>query len=141
MSAIQRRKRRPNGGHRKDTPDVKIMKSMDSFARSISSIDYQLTQKCSICARPNSQLGSLRPVMKVLEISCHGIPWLLGTIGLLLSVHKQEHLVVLMNLLIGKIYTKCHAGCKLFAMFLLYFSLLENDIAYKVFLMCRESTE
>ncbi|XP_011422413.1 polyisoprenoid diphosphate/phosphate phosphohydrolase PLPP6 [Magallana gigas] len=103
MSAIQRRKRRPNGGHRKDTPDVKIMKSMDSFARSISSIDYQLTQKCSICARPNSQLGSLRPVMKVLEISCHGIPWLLGTIGLLLSVHKPEHLVVLMNLLIGLI--------------------------------------
>lgn len=103
MSAIQRRKRRPNGGHRKDTPDVKIMKSMDSFARSISSIDYQLTQKCSICARPNSQLGSLRPVMKVLEISCHGIPWLLGTIGLLLSVHKPKHLVVLMNLLIGKI--------------------------------------
>ncbi|KAK3088137.1 hypothetical protein FSP39_015225 [Pinctada imbricata] len=101
MSSIQRRKRRANGGGRKDAPDVRLMKTMDSFVRSISAIDNRLTMKCSVCARPTSPLGNLRPLMKALEISCHGIPWLLGTFILLLSLHKPEHIEILMNLFIG----------------------------------------
>ncbi|KAK3610882.1 hypothetical protein CHS0354_009749 [Potamilus streckersoni] len=65
----------------------------------IFAFDERLTRACSVCAQADSPLGYLRPLMKILEISCHGIPWLLGNLALLLSVHRTEHIEILVNLL------------------------------------------
>ncbi|OWF50920.1 phospholipid phosphatase 6-like [Mizuhopecten yessoensis] len=103
MSSIARKKRRPNGSNsrNKDLQHQKLIKTVDSFLKSIASVDLRLTKKCSICADKDSSVGNLRPLMKALEISCHGIPWLLGTVALLLTLHKAAHIEVLINLLIG----------------------------------------
>lgn len=103
MSSIARKKRRPNGSNarNKDLQHQKLIKSVDSFLRSIASFDLRLTRKCSICADTDSSFGNLRPLMKAMEISCHGIPWIVGTILMLLTVHKADHIEILVNLLIG----------------------------------------
>lgn len=105
MSSIARKKRRPNGSNarNKDLQHQKLIKSVDSFLRSIASFDLRLTKKCSICADTDSSFGNLRPLMKAMEISCHGIPWIVGTILMLLTVHKADHIEILVNLLIGKL--------------------------------------
>jgi hypothetical protein len=61
--------------------------------------DEEYTSKCAVFADKNS---TFRPVMKLLEISCHGIPWLLATIVLILSVHQAHHIELLVNLFYGK---------------------------------------
>ena len=47
-------------------------------------VDSALTQTMAVAATPASPLGCLRPVFKILEFSCHGVPWLLLALTLLL---------------------------------------------------------
>lgn len=65
--------------------------------------DEKWTDICAVCAHKGSALSAFRPLMKAIEISCHGIPWLLGTIILILSVHQQRHIELLVNLFYGLI--------------------------------------
>lgn len=102
MSTIQRKKRRPNGGAGKGLQSQKIIKSAESFVKSLATFDLNITKTCSLCANQRSPLANLRPLMKLLEISCHGVPWLLGTVLLLVSLHKENHIEILVNLFIGK---------------------------------------
>lgn len=100
MSAIQKRKRRGNASRREVNPEEKLKKAIDSFMKTVSTIDDELTQHCGLCADANSPLGNLRPLMKALEISCHGVPWILGTIVVLVTTHIPEHFEIAVNLLI-----------------------------------------
>jgi len=103
MSSIARKRRRPNGGSsRKDFQHQKLIKSIDSFVKSIANFDLRLTKKFSVCAQSSSSFGNLRPLMKILEISCHFIPWFLVCLVLLTTVHKKSHVEILLNTLIGK---------------------------------------
>ena len=101
MSAIQKRKRRGNTSRREVNPEEKLKKAIDSFMKTVLTIDDELTQHCGLCADAKAPLGNLRPLMKALEISCHGIPWILGTIGVLVTTHIPEHFEFAVNLLIG----------------------------------------
>ncbi|KAJ8300441.1 hypothetical protein KUTeg_021960 [Tegillarca granosa] len=101
MSTIQRKKRRPNGGAGKGLQSQKIIKSAESFVKSLAMFDLNITKTCSLCANQRSPLANLRPLMKLLEISCHGVPWILGTVLLLVSLHKENHIEILVNLFIG----------------------------------------
>ncbi|XP_052790039.1 polyisoprenoid diphosphate/phosphate phosphohydrolase PLPP6-like [Mya arenaria] len=74
-----------------------------SFLATILQLDEKYTSICAICANKDSPLSLLRPVMKLLEISCHGIPWLTGTVLLILSVHLAHHVEMSVNLLFGLI--------------------------------------
>ena len=67
----------------------------------ILQFDEKWTSYFAVCANRDSTLSLFRPVMKLLEISCHGIPWLFFTTLLLLSVHQARHVEVLVNLLYG----------------------------------------
>lgn len=40
--------------------------------------------------------------MKILEISCHGVPWIVGTVLLFLFSHKSEDIEMSVNLFFGK---------------------------------------
>lgn len=67
--------------------------------RSLLAIDLWLSKKLGVCAGENSAWGSVRPLMKLLEISGHGIPWLLGTLYCLSRSDSWAGREVLMNLL------------------------------------------
>ncbi|XP_014666955.1 PREDICTED: presqualene diphosphate phosphatase-like [Priapulus caudatus] len=62
-------------------------------------VDMTLTRMLGICAKPESPLGMFRPVMKALEISGHGVPWIGAClIGLAVS-HRPEMYELLINVL------------------------------------------
>ena len=67
--------------------------------------DEQYTKILAVCADESSSLGKLRPLMVLLEYSCHGVPWFIVTSVLLLSVHLPWHVELLVNLLWGKLNT------------------------------------
>ncbi|XP_008253460.1 polyisoprenoid diphosphate/phosphate phosphohydrolase PLPP6 [Oryctolagus cuniculus] len=67
--------------------------------RSLLAIDLWLSKKLGVCAEESSSWGSVRPLMKLLEISGHGIPWLLGTLYCLSRSDSPAGREVLMNLL------------------------------------------
>uniref|UniRef100_A0A8D1LE03 Polyisoprenoid diphosphate/phosphate phosphohydrolase PLPP6 n=1 Tax=Sus scrofa TaxID=9823 RepID=A0A8D1LE03_PIG len=67
--------------------------------RSLLAIDLWLSKKLGVCAGESSSWGSVRPLMKLLEISGHGIPWLLGTLYCLSRSDSWAGREVLTNLL------------------------------------------
>ncbi|ELK07025.1 Presqualene diphosphate phosphatase [Pteropus alecto] len=67
--------------------------------RCLLAIDLWLSKKLGVCAGESSSWGSMRPLMKLLEISGHGIPWLLGTLYCLSRSNSWAGREVLMNLL------------------------------------------
>ncbi|XP_005104957.1 phospholipid phosphatase 6 [Aplysia californica] len=66
----------------------------DSFLR----LDDQYTKQLALCATRDAPLGYLRPLMKVLEISCHGVPWILGTAVMFLCSHRSQDIEISVNL-------------------------------------------
>lgn len=67
--------------------------------RSLLAIDLWLSKKLGVCAGESSSWGSMRPLVKLLEISGHGVPWLLGTLYCLSRSDSWAGREVLMNLL------------------------------------------
>ncbi|XP_006881391.1 PREDICTED: presqualene diphosphate phosphatase [Elephantulus edwardii] len=84
-------------------PDEARMNLNPSFLgialRSLLAIDLWLSKKLGVCAGERSAWGSVRPLMKLLEISGHGIPWLLGTLYCLARSDSWAGREVLTNLL------------------------------------------
>lgn len=72
-----------------------------SSIKMLSMIDKALSSTLSVCAEKTSSFGSLRPLMKFLEFSCHGIPWIIGCIAGLAISHRSEDFQILVNLLLA----------------------------------------
>ena len=73
-----------------------------SIFGSIIDFDVKLTTKTALCSNENAVLGFLRPVMIFMEWSCHGLPWIVGSIlGIFIS-HDGSLIEILMNLLLGE---------------------------------------
>ncbi|XP_029639976.1 phospholipid phosphatase 6 isoform X1 [Octopus sinensis] len=58
----------------------------------------------ALCATNDAPLGILRPIMIVLEISCHGLLWIVATITMLMCIHKANHVEIVFNLFFGLIF-------------------------------------
>ncbi|XP_063796320.1 polyisoprenoid diphosphate/phosphate phosphohydrolase PLPP6 isoform X2 [Pseudophryne corroboree] len=101
--------------HRKDSncstssqqqlPEEDCMKLNPSFLgialRSLLAIDLWLSKKMGVCARNGSSWGSARPMMKLVEISGHGIPWIFGTLYCLYKSDSSAGREVVLNLLLA----------------------------------------
>ncbi|CAG5135147.1 unnamed protein product [Candidula unifasciata] len=72
----------------------------DSFL----AVDHRMTCHLAVCATKESTWGNLRPLMKILEISCHGVPWIAGAVLLFLFSHKSEDIEVSVNLFFALIF-------------------------------------
>lgn len=64
-------------------------------------VDVSLSQAMALAATPSAPLGCVRPAFKLLEFSCHGVPWLILAVSLLLigaesSLIRHAHLLVLL---------------------------------------------
>uniref|UniRef100_A0A3Q3W3D5 Polyisoprenoid diphosphate/phosphate phosphohydrolase PLPP6 n=1 Tax=Mola mola TaxID=94237 RepID=A0A3Q3W3D5_MOLML len=68
---------------------------------SLLAIDLWLSKRLGVCACEDSSWGSVRPLMKLLEISGHGIPWLAGTAYCLYKSDSAAGQEVMLNLLMG----------------------------------------
>lgn len=65
-------------------------------------LDEEMTASMSVCAHKDSACASLRPLMKLIEISFHGVIWLAGTVTAFLISHRVQDIEVIVNLLFGK---------------------------------------
>lgn len=108
MSSVRERQRSAGKGRVKNgaTDGMQQEKSTEEngnpFWVAIQEWDEKYTAMCAVCANKDSRLRLLRPLMKLIEISCHGIPWLFGTTLMLLSVHQAFHVEILVNLFYGE---------------------------------------
>lgn len=69
---------------------------------SLLAIDLWLSKRLGVCACEDSSWGSMRPLMKLLEISGHGIPWLAGSAYCLYKSDSAAGQEVMLNLLMGE---------------------------------------
>lgn len=59
-------------------------------------IDKDLTGRLAVCSRPDS---AMRPVMRLLEYSCHGVLWMASVAAAILALHQIELHEKLLNLM------------------------------------------
>ncbi|XP_005528785.1 PREDICTED: presqualene diphosphate phosphatase [Pseudopodoces humilis] len=97
------RRREPAGTAAAPLPEEDCMKLNPSFVgialSSLLAIDLWASKRLGVCAGEGSAWGSARPLMKVIEVSGHGIPWLLGTFYGLCQSDSSAAREVLLNLL------------------------------------------
>ncbi|KAK6980170.1 presqualene diphosphate phosphatase [Biomphalaria glabrata] len=67
-------------------------------------LDSQYSAQMAVCATKESSLAGMRPLMKLLEISCHGVPWILGALVLFFCSHKPSDIEVAFNMLIALLF-------------------------------------
>jgi len=68
---------------------------------SLLAIDLWLSKRLGVCACEDSSWGSVRPLMKLIEISGHGIAWLAGAAYCLYKSDSVAGQEVMLNLLMG----------------------------------------
>jgi len=64
--------------------------------------DKDLSKRLALCSSAESRWGHLRPFMRLLEYSCHGVPWFVGVAVLILMSHQFETQQRLLNLYSSK---------------------------------------
>ena len=69
------------------------------LCRSVIAVDLKLSQKLAFC----TESSLMRPLMLLLELSGHGVPWLSGTIFALINVTTDHEKEVFLNLFLGLI--------------------------------------
>lgn len=69
---------------------------------SLLAIDLWLSKRLGVCACEDSSWGSFRPLMKLIEISGHGIPWLAGTVYCMYKSDSTAGQEIMLNLFMGK---------------------------------------
>ena len=99
-------------GEEEETVTQVCTSACQSLMDSLIAVDQQLTARLAVCATKESSLGHLRPIMKILEISCHGIPWILGPLLLFSVSHKPQDVTVSVNLLGGESYRVIYVNLK-----------------------------
>lgn len=100
------RRKEPGSSAAAPLPEEDCMKLNPSFLgialSSLLAIDLWASKRLGVCAGEGSAWGSARPLMKVIEISGHGVPWLLGTFYGLCQSDSSAAREVLLNLLFGE---------------------------------------
>ncbi|KAG5850017.1 phospholipid phosphatase 6 [Anguilla anguilla] len=86
-------------------PEEDCMRLNPSFVgialSSLLAIDLWLSKRLGVCACEDSSWGSIRPLMKLVEISGHGIPWLAGALYCLYKSDSAAGQEVMLNLLMA----------------------------------------
>ena len=65
-------------------------------------MEIEVTRRMAVCASAESKYGSLRPLMKFLELSGHGIPWFSCVLAGVFLTHDIGLHQQLLNLLFGR---------------------------------------
>ncbi|XP_032904558.1 inactive phospholipid phosphatase 7 [Amblyraja radiata] len=88
-------------------PEEDCMQLNPSFKgiaiNSLLAIDICLSKRMGVCARSSSTWSSARPIVKLIGITGHGIPWIGGTLFCLTKSYTPAGQEVLLNLLMALI--------------------------------------
>ncbi|XP_069774677.1 inactive phospholipid phosphatase 7-like [Narcine bancroftii] len=88
-------------------PEEDCMQLNPSFKgialNSLLAIDICLSKRMGVCARSSSSWSSARPIVKLIGITGHGIPWIGGTVFCLTKSSTPAGQEVLLNLLMALI--------------------------------------
>ncbi|CAB1324192.1 unnamed protein product [Coregonus sp. 'balchen'] len=88
-------------------PEEDCMRLNPSFIgialSSLLAIDLWLSKRLGVCACEDSSWGSIRPLMKLIEISGHGIPWLVWTAYCLYKADSAAGQEIMLNLFMALI--------------------------------------
>ncbi|XP_064420427.1 inactive phospholipid phosphatase 7 isoform X2 [Latimeria chalumnae] len=86
-------------------PEEDCMQLNPSFKgiafNSLLAIDICMSKRLGVCSSSSSSWGSARSMVKLIGITGHGIPWILGTVFCLYKSGTLAGQEVLMNLLLG----------------------------------------
>ncbi|XP_028817726.1 polyisoprenoid diphosphate/phosphate phosphohydrolase PLPP6 [Denticeps clupeoides] len=86
-------------------PEEDCMRLNPSFLgialSSLLAIDLWLSKRLGVCACEDSAWGSVRPLMKLVEVTGHGIPWLAGAAYCLYKSDSSAGQEVMLNLLMA----------------------------------------
>lgn len=74
--------------------------------RFLLAIDLWLSKRLGVCTCEDSLLGSIRPLVKLVEVSGHGVPWLISALYGLFYSDTAAELETMLNLLMGKCFTE-----------------------------------
>ncbi|XP_063056503.1 polyisoprenoid diphosphate/phosphate phosphohydrolase PLPP6 [Engraulis encrasicolus] len=95
------------GGGQQQLPEEDCMRLNPSIVgialSSLLAMDLWLSKRMGVCACEDSSWGSMRPLMKLIEISGHGIPWLAGAAYCLYKSDSIAGQEVMLNLLMALI--------------------------------------
>ncbi|KAI9547801.1 phospholipid phosphatase 6 [Gymnodraco acuticeps] len=104
-SPTRRRGSSSSTGSGQGLPEEDGLRLNPSFIRvalsSLLAIDLWMSKTMGVCACEDSSWGSVRPLMKLIEISGHGIPWLAGTAYCLYKSDSATGQEVMLNLFMG----------------------------------------
>ena len=70
--------------------------------RFMLAVDLWISKKLGVCACEGSSWGGIRPLVRLVEISGHGIPWFIGTLYSLLRGETVAEKEVMLNLAFGE---------------------------------------
>ncbi|XP_040911835.1 phospholipid phosphatase 6-like [Toxotes jaculatrix] len=83
------------------TEDFSVSLSQPMFTitlRFLLAIDLWLSKRLGVCACEESPWGSIRPLVRLVELSGHVIPWLIGTLYTLLRGETVTEQEIMLNL-------------------------------------------
>ncbi|XP_062873957.1 inactive phospholipid phosphatase 7 [Trichomycterus rosablanca] len=90
---------------RRDLPEEDCMQLNPSFKgiamNSLLAIDICMSKRLGVCAHATSSWGSARSMVKLLALTGHGIPWIIGTLVCLTRSNTLAGQEVLLNLLLA----------------------------------------
>lgn len=117
---------------------AKSQEKHGSILGTLLEMDEHYTRILAVCADKTSLFGYLRPLMVLLEFSCHGVPWFVVCTVLLLSVHLPWHVELLVNVLLGKticffgehVFSSQSSFCWLNCVCALYMKFLQIDLQF-----------
>lgn len=70
--------------------------------RFLLAVDLWLSKRLGVCACEESPWGSIRPLVRLVELSGHVIPWLAGTVYTLLREESAAEQELMLNLTLGE---------------------------------------
>ena len=90
--------------------------------RFMLAVDLWISKKLGVCACEGSSWGGIRPLVRLVEISGHGIPWFIGTLYSLLRGETIAEKEIMLNLAFGE-SGLCDFGCAFKYALLLFYKL------------------
>ncbi|KAF7687289.1 inactive phospholipid phosphatase 7 [Silurus meridionalis] len=93
------------GKDKKELPEEDCMQLNPSFKgiamNSLLAIDICMSKRFGVCAHATSSCGNARSMVKLLALTGHGIPWIVGTLVCLTRSNTLAGQEVLVNLLLA----------------------------------------
>ncbi|XP_048114799.1 polyisoprenoid diphosphate/phosphate phosphohydrolase PLPP6-like isoform X1 [Alosa alosa] len=99
-----------NGAQSQENPKRLNLSFITIAFRFLLAIDLWLSKRLGVCTCEDSLLGSIRPLVKLVEVSGHGVPWLISAVYGLVYSDSAAELETMLNLLMALVLDMALVG-------------------------------